>query len=51
MLASMWRFCSSKPRIAALMISGVSFVGMSSAFLLPLRQSANQHVRMGQCRP
>ena len=43
-----------------LMISGVSFVGMSSAFsdlrfpqypfLLPLRQSANQHGRMGQCR-
>src|ERR1035438_7475978 len=28
-LVSMCRFCSSNPRMAAVMISGVSFVGMS----------------------
>src|SRR5260370_5004778 len=56
MLASMWRFWSSKPRMAALMISGVSLVGMSSAFgdlrfpqypfLMSFRQFSNHHGRI-----
>src|ERR1039458_943077 len=50
-LVPMCRFCSSYPRMAAVMISGVSFVGMSAFVTIQINAFCEYRLSSAKARP